>query len=156
MSSIREQIAAEIIEVLKAPPTGDATPPANLTVHRERTRPIEQDKLPAILVYFEDDEPTPLEKQKFQAPLTQRHLGVVLEMRAVPTTGQAPDEVVDPLYVWAVQQIMSNERFDGLAMGVTEGPMKWTAKEADAILAGAALHLVIHYRTSRLDPTKAT
>ena len=124
-------------------------------MHRERTRPIEQDKLPAILVYFEDDEPTPLEKQKFQAPLTQRHLNVVLEMRAV-ASGQAPDEAVDPLYLWAVQQIMSNEKFSGLAMGVTEGPMKWTAKEADVIFAGAALHLVIHYRTSRLDPTVAT
>ena len=51
---------------------------------------------------------------------------------------------------------LDSERFGGLAMGVTEGPMKWMAKEADVVFAGAALHLVIHYRTSRLDPTLAT
>jgi hypothetical protein len=41
-------------------------------------------------------------------------------------------------------------------MGITEGPMKWTTKEADRIYAGAALHLVIHYRTSRIDPSSKT
>jgi hypothetical protein len=34
--------------------------------------------------------------------------------------------------------------------------MKWTTKEADRIYAGAALHLVIHYRTSRIDPSSKT
>jgi hypothetical protein len=151
MPSIREQIAAAVVSILQQPGA-----PGGLTVHRERTRPVDQDHLPAILVYFEDEEPTPLEKQKFAAPLTQRHLNVVLEMRAVPQGGQAPDEAVDPLYLWAVQQIMQNEKFSGLALGVTEGPMKWTAKEADVVFAGAALHLCVHYRTSRLDPTVAT
>jgi hypothetical protein len=151
MSSIREQIADALLTVLQA-----SGAPGGLTVHRERTRPIEQDKLPAILVYFEDEEPTPLEKQKFAAPLTQRHLNVVLEMRALAQGGQATDQAVDPLYLWIMQQVMADEKFSGLAMGVTEGPMKWTAKEADVIFAGAALHLVIHYRTSRLDPTVAT
>ena len=151
MSSIREQIAAEVVNLLDA--TGA---PGGLTVHRERTRPVDKDSLPAILVYFEDDEPTPLAKQRFQAPLTERHLNVVLEMRVVPDSGQAPDEAVDPLYLWAVRQILGNERLSGLAMGVTEGPMKWTATEADKVFAGAALHLAIHYRTSRLDPSATT
>jgi hypothetical protein len=151
MSSIREQIAVAVLEVLQ-----ESGAPAGLTVHRERTRPITKDKLPAILVYFEDDEPTPLAKQRFQAPLTERHLNLVLELRATPDEDQSPDEAVDPLYLWAVQQIMANERFGGLAMGVTEGPMKWMAVESDVIFAGAALHLIIHYRTSRLDPTAAS
>jgi hypothetical protein len=156
MSSIREQIAGAVIALLQGPGTVDSSPPANLTVHRERTRPITADTLPAILAYFEDDEPTPLAKQRFQAPLTERHLNLVLELRTTPLAGQAPDEAVDPLYVWAVQQIMANERFGGLAMGVTEGPMKWMATEADVVFAGAALHLIIHYRTSRQDPTLAS
>ena len=156
MSSIREQIAAEVVDLLTG--TGAETPPApsGLTVHRERTRPIEKDSLPAILVYFEDEEPTPLLKQKFQAPLIERHCNLVLELRAVPDSGQAPDQAIDPLYLWAMQQIMGNERLGGLAMGVTEGPMKWTATEADKVFAGAALHLVIHFRTSRLDPSSTT
>jgi hypothetical protein len=150
MNSIREQIAVAVIAVLE-----QDGGPAGLTVHRERTRPITQDKLPAILAYFEDDEPTPLAKQRFQAPVVERHLNLVLELRTTGQ-GQSPDEAVDPLYLWAVQQIMADERFGGLAMGVTEGPMKWMAVESDVIFAGAALHLIIHYRTSRLDPTAAS
>jgi len=156
MSSIREQIAALVVAALQEPGTPAQPSPPGLNVHRERTRPIEQDKLPAIVAYFEDDEPTPLEKQKFQAPLTQRHLNLVLEMRAKALPGQGPDEAIDPLYVWAMQRVMADERFGGLAMGVTEGPMKWTAKELDVVFAGAALHLVVHYRTSRTDPTLPT
>jgi hypothetical protein len=158
MPSIREQIAVALVAVLAPAATaaGSVPAPTGLTVHRERTRPIEQDKLPSILVYFEDDEPTTLAKQRFQAPLTERHLGLVLEMRAAAGVSQAPDQAIDPLYLWATQQVMNNERFSGLAMGVTEGPMKWTSKEADSVLAGAALHLVVHYRTSRLNPSLAT
>jgi hypothetical protein len=160
MSSIREQIAALTIAALQEPGTPEQPAPPGLNVHRERTRPIEQDKLPAILVYFEDEEPTPIgetgKPQRFQAPLTQRHLNLVLEMRGKTLPGQAPDEVIDPLYVWAMQRVMADERFGGLAMGVTEGPMKWTAKELDVVFAGAALHLVVHYRTSRTDPTLPT
>jgi hypothetical protein len=156
MSSIREQIADAVLAVLQGPGTVDSPPPANLTVHRERTRPITADTLPAILVYFEDEEPTPLAKQRFQAPIVERHLNLVCELRTTPLAGQAPDEAVDPLYVWVMQQIMADERFGGLAMGVTEGPMKWMATEADVVFAGAALHLIIHYRTSRQDPTLAS
>ena len=150
MSSIREQIAEQVVELLSVP-GGPA-----LTVHRERTRPIEKDKFPAILVYFEDDEPTPLMKQRFQAPLTERHLNLVLELRTVPDSGSAPDEAIDPLYLWVIAQLLPNERLSGLAMGITEGPMKWTSTEADRVYAGAALHLVIHYRTSRIDPSSVT
>jgi len=156
VSSIREQIAGLVVAALSGDAKGPVVKPDALTVHRERTRPIEQDQLPAILVYFEDDEPTPLAKQRFQAPLTERHLNVVLELRTTPASGVSPDSAIDPLYIWAMQQIMADERFGGVAMGVTEGPTKWTAKEADVVLAGAALHLVIHFRTSRKDPSSAT
>ena|SRR5579864_1736295 len=153
MSSIREQIAAAVVAALNAEPAGTVLQPANLNVHRERTRPITTDKLPAMLVYFEDEEPTPLAKQRFQAPIVERHLNLVIELRTTPLADQAPDEAVDPLYLWAMQQIAADEKFGGLALGVTEGPMKWVAVESDVIFAGAALHMSIHYRTSRLDPT---
>ncbi|HLZ09338.1 MAG TPA: hypothetical protein VKT80_12160 [Chloroflexota bacterium] len=151
MSSIREQIAQAVVDLLSAPGG-----PGGVSVHRERTRPIESDKMPAILVYFEDDEPTPLAKVRFQAPLTERHLNLVLELRAIPDAVSAPDQAIDPLYLWVIAQLVVNERLGGLAMGITEGPMKWTTKEADRIFAGAALHLIVHYRTSRLDPSSQT
>jgi hypothetical protein len=34
--------------------------------------------------------------------------------------------------------------------------MKWFSKEADITYAAAALHLIWHYRTNRLDPTSVT
>jgi hypothetical protein len=148
MSSIREQIAAAIVAAVSGPGA-----PAGLTVHRERTRPVENEQLPAILIYFEDEQPEPLAGQKFRAPLTERSLGVVAEIRVVPTGGQAPDEAADSLYVWLIQAVGADESFGGLAMGVTEGPVKWFSKEADAIYAGAAVHFIVHYRTKRLDPT---
>jgi len=151
MSSIREQLVLAAVALLEA-----GGSPATLTVKRERTRPIEQAALPAILIYCEDEEPSPLAGQKFRAPLTERHLNLVLELRALASDTVPPDAAIDPLYIWAIQQILGNEKFGGLAMGVTEGPTKWMSREADATYAAAALHLIVHYRTSRLDPTSAT
>ena len=56
-TSIREQIMVALVAALS---TGGAGSPAGLTVHRERTRPIETDSLPAIMVYADDDVPKPL------------------------------------------------------------------------------------------------
>lgn len=154
MSSIRQQIAAAIVAAVSGTgKLGAATKPANLHIHRERTRPIEKDDLPAILLYFEDEQPEPLAGQKFKAPLTERSLNVVAEIRVIPDASQAPDEAVDAFYVWLMQSLGADETFGGLAMGITEGPVKWFSKEADVIYAGAALHLAVHYRTTRLDPT---
>lgn len=154
MSSIREQIAAARIASLQA-----VGAPAGLNVFDERPRPIEQDKMPAILVFFEDEEPLAAaagEKQKFAAPLVLRKLSLVLEMRAIPAPDQTVHAAIDPLYVWAVHSAAADEKFGGLAMGWVEGPMKWMSKEADVVYAGAALHETIYYRTSRLDPTAAS
>lgn len=151
MASIREQIILAAVTLLGA--TGK---PAGLTVMRERTRPIENDQLPAIVVYCEDEEPTTLADQRYRAPLTERHLVLMCELRAVASATVPPDAALDPLYVWAVQQLLQNENFGGLAMGVTEGPMKWKSREADAIYAAADLRFVVHYSTSRLDPTLAS
>lgn len=147
-TSYREQILAAIVAAI---PTSGGGAPAGLTVHRERTRPIEQDSLPAIMLYFEDETPEPLAGQQFKAPLTQRCLNVVAEIR-VDASASSPDAAIDPVYVWLMQSLAVDETFGGLAMGIFEGPIKWTAKEADRILAGAAVHLSVHYRTKRLNP----
>jgi hypothetical protein len=147
MSSIREQVAAAVVTAVSSGgPTG-------LTVHRERTRPIEKEQCPAILLFFEDEIPETLAGQKFKAPLTERCLNLTAEIRAIPAAGQAVDEAVDDLYVWLMQALSADETLGGLAMGITEGAVKWFSKEADVIYAGAAVHLSVHYRTKRLDPT---
>jgi hypothetical protein len=157
MISIREQVASAIVAAISGSGALGATGmPAGLNVHRERTRPIEKDDLPAVLIYFEDEEPEPLAKERFRAPLTERCLDVVAEIRCVPQSGQSPDEAIDAIYVWLMQSLGADETFGRLAMGIIEGPVKWFSKEVDVIYAGAAVHLSVHYRTSRLDPTTKT
>lgn len=156
-TSIRELILSAIVANLAA--TGV---PAGVTVHRMRTRPIEDDQLPAILVYSEDDEPIPLAGQTFQAPLVQRQLVIYIEYRAAGSTTVSPDEALDPLIVWGSQTMVANEKFvtnsfpEGLGMGVVEGKTAWMSKEGDKIIAAASTQWIVKYRTSRLDPTSRT
>lgn len=148
MSSIREQILDAVVSAV----SGEGAP-AGLTVHRERTRPIEKEQCPAILIFAEDETPEPLDGRKFKAPLTERCLNITAELRVIPDSGQSVDEAVDFLWVWLMQAVGADESFGGLAMGITEGAVKWFSREADKIYGGAAVHLAVHYRTKRLDPT---
>lgn len=157
VKSIREQIIDQIVANL----AGDGSP-AGLTVHRMRTRPIEQDSLPAILVYTEDDEPKGTDGSTFKSPLMERKLVIYLEYRAEGALDLAPDQALDPLIVWGTKTMVGNEKFvsnaypDGLGMGVVELKTAWLSKEGDKIFAAASTQWLVHYRTSRLDPTSRT
>jgi hypothetical protein len=127
--------------------------PAGLTVHREWTRPIETDHLPAILVYCDDEAPRSISSH-YDAPLVERDLTVAFEFRAQPSTVfPTPDQAIDPLYLWAMYQIFANETFGGIVNVVVEGKTHWHSKEGDVPLASATTHLSIKYRTSRIDPS---
>ena len=78
--TIREQIIVAVVAILSGDAADPPAPqiPAGLVVHRERTRPIETDALPAILIYFEDDEPVPI-ASKVGAPLTLRAMDIGVE-----------------------------------------------------------------------------
>lgn len=148
-SSIREQIIGAVMAALNA----GANPPAGLTIHRERTRAIEIDSLPAIMVYADDDVPKPLAQQVYAAPLTERQLSLALECRAQGTGSVSPDEALDPVLVFAALAVFADEKFGGLANGVEEGRTVWSSRESDAPVAAAKWTITIKYRTSRLDPT---
>lgn len=157
-SSIREQIILAVVALLSA----DGGPDG-LTVHRERTRPLESDALPAILIYAEDDAPETLAKQQYQAPLVTRNLILHIECRALGSTTVPPDQALDPLLVWTTQVLAQNEHFPTsdtppvpLANGVVEGKTSWLSKEGDKLFAAAATEWTVKYRTSRLDPTSRT
>jgi len=150
-SSIREQIVSGVVELLQA----DGAPDG-LQVHRERTRPIDKDELPALLVYCEDEEPTTTDRQTFRSPHVERSLHVIVEARARVKDSLSPDEALDPFLVWTNAQIMQNETIGGLAIGAIEGKTNWFSKEADVVVAAAIANYHIRYRTSRLDPTSRT
>jgi hypothetical protein len=158
VSSIREQtilaaVAALSVTTITKPDRTVVPMPSGLTVHRERTRPIEIDSLPAIMLYSEDDPPQPLGGQTYRAPLTEHQLAVALELRAQGSPSVPPDAALDPLYVWAILALMADVTFGGLASEVVEGRTVWSSREGDVPVASAKLSVTIKYRTSRLDPT---
>lgn len=132
---------------------GGPDSPAGLTIHRERTRPLEIDDLPAIVVYADDDEPKPLGQQQYAAPLTERWFDLTLECRAQGSGSVSVDEALDPIIVWATKTVLANERFGGLASTAVEGKTSWSSREGDVPVAAAKLKFTIRYRTSRGDPT---
>jgi len=148
--SIREQIADYFVGILQANGA-----PAGLTVLRERTRPIEaENDLPAILLYFEDEEPASISsEQKRTPPLVERSLHIIVELRARVTGGVSSDTTLDPLLVWTEQQIKQNETAGGLANDAKLGKITWISKEADVTVAAAIANYHIRYRTARTDPT---
>lgn len=156
-ASIREQIVLAIVAALgaaTAPRAGGlVSPPSGLTVHRERTRAIEVDSLPAIMVYSDDNDPKPLAGQAYAAPLTEHQLAVSLECRALGSASIPPDAALDPVLVWAALAIFADERFGGLASGVEEGRTVWNSHEGDVPVASAKYSITVKFRTSRLDPT---
>lgn len=153
-SSVRERIAAALIAALGAAATPDGfSPPAGLTIHRVRTRPVETDSLPAILVYFDDDAPRAFDKQTFRSPLAERDMTVALECRAIGSQSVSPDQALDPVLVWVLKAGFADETFGKLALGAIEGKTNWRSREGDVPIAAATLRFQIRYRTSRLDPT---
>jgi hypothetical protein len=155
-TSIREQIFVLVEAALNATSISGTDRPSGLTVHRERTRPLETDSLPATLPYADDDVPKPLGGQVYAAPLTERHLSLTLEHRAIGSTSVSPDEALDSLIVWGTKALFADERFGGLANGVEEGRTVWSSREGDVAIAAAKQSFTIRYRTSRLDPTLKT
>lgn len=151
-TSIREQIMVQLMADLNAGAGGSAST-LGLTVHRERTRPIEQDSLPSIMAYADDDVPKPLGQQVYGSPLTERQFSLALECRAKGSPSVSPDAALDPILVFAATAVLANERFGGLASGVEEGRTVWSSREGDVTVAAAKLSFTIKYRTSRLDPT---
>jgi hypothetical protein len=148
-ASIREQIILALVAAL----TDQPNPPAGLTIHRERTRPIEQDSLPAIMVYADDDVPKPLAAQVYRSPLTERQLSLAIECRAQGSSTVPPDQALDPVLVFAALAVFADESFGGLASGVEEGRTVWVSREGDVAVAAAKWGITVKYRTSRLDPT---
>jgi hypothetical protein len=153
MPTIRERIICLAQGALETDPDdGGPSKPAGLTIHRERTRAIEVDTLPAVLLYFKDDEPKPIGSQR-EAPLTERRMVLTVESRAIGSPTLSPDEALDPVYLWTVYRLLKNERFGGLANGIEEGKTEWHSKEGDLALASATTYFTIRYRTSRIDPS---
>lgn len=148
MATIREQILRSVKTLLEG--TGK---PTGLTVHRQRSRPLEQDDLPAIVVYPLSDDADDADHD-----LAEDHtLTVALEMRVkVSATesaaGKSSDEVLDPLYTWSVSKMLADITQGGLAIDTREGSTTWDVEEPNVVLGRCATTFEIDYLTEAANP----
>lgn len=142
MSSMREQVLLAVVAALD----GHGAKPEGTTVHRWRTRPVEQDELPAAVVY-QVREAT----QDRATALLDRTLRVRVEAR-VRAVGESPDQALDPLLTWIVRAMTEDPKFGGVAADTTEQETTWDAADLDRILGAAAVDFDIQYQTTRQDP----
>jgi hypothetical protein len=148
MSSIRDAIIVDVVTQLSA-----AGKPAGLTVHRNRTRPIHADVLPAQLVYMiEEHIETGPGRSGYK---TRRKMKLRIETR-VDAGSSAPDAALDPYLSWMVQQLHADPTRGGRAHDSTEFLTQWTATEADKVYGAAASDWIIDYVTSASNPDAAT
>lgn len=148
MATVRELIVAAVLDALNA-----AGKPADVTVHRQRNRPIEQDSLPAILVYTAQeavDEPEGDLDDTVERALTLR-----IEQRAKVASGQAPDTALDPLYAWTVQALQADPTFGGLAVRLWEMGHAWNMEERNVALAGSVTTFGVEFYTAASDPEES-
>lgn len=148
MASVREQILAAIVQRLE---TG-ANKPAGLTIHRYRTRPIDQDKLPAAVVYVGANPGgvgETVERMDHDDGV-ERTLIVRIELRIA---GEPPDQVLDPLYVWTVKTLRADQTLGGLARELLERSTSFDAHAADQVYAGAAVDVAVTFATREDDPS---
>lgn len=129
-----------------------ATKPPGLNVHRYRGRPLQDDDLPAQVVYTMA-EPAKAVGTDQGVKIYQEGLLIRIEHRVIGVKA-APDRALDVLISWSVQVIMADERQGGLAMGTEKLGTQW---DPDVPLiketyAAAATDFRVTHRTLAKNP----
>ena len=127
------------------------TKPAGLAVHRFRLRPIAGESLPAMVVYIQAD-PDP---ERRATGTLDRTMRVAVESLVKVTAGTPPDDAVDPLIIWAVLALLSEETLGGLARQITERGTVWAPEEGEQSFMRAMTVFDIQYLTRDNDPEAA-
>lgn len=142
MTSMRERILAELVTRLVTPPVG-ITKPAGLAVHRFAMVPVEDDQLPALVVYWTAcDQPG----KTFLAAtamdrLLEYHLAVRVEARAAGDT----DAALEPLIQYVRQVVATDPSLGGLSTAAREDGLQLDAIAKSRILWAAAVEFVFSF-----------
>jgi hypothetical protein len=150
VASKRELVLAAIVAKL----TDAADKPPALNVHRYRTRPIDSDRLPAAVVYVGPGRGGVGENvtRMDHDPGLEHALSVRIELRV---TGEPPDAIVDPLYVWVIKTLRGDPTLSGLCRDIEEQASSFDAEERDRIYGALALDLLVSFATKENDPEAA-
>jgi hypothetical protein len=149
--SVRNEVLEAFVAAHEvAQVTGGAatvTKPAGLVVHRFRQTPIDNDTLPAMVIYFMSNDP---ELSHIDRNLNT--LQVAVEHRIEVAEGAILDDVMDPLLVWSHRCIKSDETLGGLVHQIREGETTWDGEVMDAGYAAARVIWTVDLFTAENDP----
>lgn len=116
-------------------------------VHRFRFRPLDRDKLSAIVIYPVRNLPNDHELEDFEDLFT-----FVVECRAKQLTSVTPDELVDELYWWAVSRILADPTLAGLVTDTVEGETQWQGEDLGEAYAAAGTQFRVAFHRPYDDP----
>lgn len=145
MSDSRREVILQAAEAA----LDTAGKPAGLTIHRHRTRPVEGDQLPAVVLFNGVETIT---RQTVQPPMVERELVFRAEIRG---EGEPSDQVLDPYLTWVEQQLTTDPTFTALLIRAPEvRHVVWDQQAAKKPKAAAAIEFAVRYRTRWGDPTR--
>jgi hypothetical protein len=148
MNSIREQIIQAALALLN---TG--TPSGVPQTQRARMEGYDPSELPAIAIKSvrEEDE---YEKEGKRSYFLKRTFTLRVEVRVV---GPAPDQLADPMLVWAGKQLGGQTFLSGgvnLAEECLEALTEWQYASEDQPYVLAQLDFRVYYNTLKTDPAR--
>lgn len=142
-TSRREDIITALVARLEVPPA-EVPKPAGLTVHRFAMLPIEEDDLPAVVVYWTACEP--VEKDFISSPEENRLLLYSLTVRIeARVMGEPLDRKLDPLTQYIRRVIFSDPSLGGLACSAREDSIQVDAVSKAQVYAASASDFVFQY-----------
>lgn len=120
--------------------------PSNLSVNRERRRPVEVSELPLISIYpVREDVKRATENRRVQ--LVERDLEVHVLCRVGGNSS-----FNDPLRIWAVQQIMADQTLGGVAIEIQEESTDWNPDDDSSTdYDSADLKFRVRFQTNRTE-----
>lgn len=150
MTISREQlILAEVATRLQGTPLGPHPMPAGLTVDRYRTIELKPANLPHASIY-----PVTATDESIGGG-TETQTEVRLALWAKPGAGESVDQALEPLWLWATQQLLTDQSLGGLARRVAPVSRVWSAAIPQAQPFGDLdLHFLITHRHMAADPSQ--
>ena len=148
MSSREQGILEEILNRISGAPLGDISKPAGLAVDRCRLLELKPTQLPHISIY-------PMEGTSDRKGATSESAMLVKVVLWVKGSNASPvDADLDPLWLWVVQQLVTDESLGGKAIRLQPAQKVWGFSINQAPFGDLDLHFLITYRHSTADPSR--
>lgn len=137
--SIGEQIMEAMLAALNAP----SVKPARTS--RSRVDPLNTVELPAFVLFAQGESITAA------GGSTRRHIRKV-RLEAMVEGVEPADVLLDPLYVYAVNTLLADPTFGGLAKGCYESAIEWGQSASYQNACVALIDFEVHWTTTN-DPS---